>query len=149
MRLKIKLLAMEENIGRQVADLINRRNELTKKHYFDDIIALQDNFVLIMDGSNLVACAEVKQVQWYQHEICHVSVHESYEGTGKGNEILRMAEQKALNKNARVIQCTIREANKDSIRLFTRNNYRKVNDFYNVNSGNLVGIWQKVLTSNK
>ena len=79
----------------------------------------------------MLACAEVERVQWYQYEIKHVSVIEGKEGQGIAAKVLKTAEQLAITKDARVLQCTIRSNNERSIRLFQSKGYVRVNQFYN------------------
>ena len=72
-------------------------------------------------------------------------MNEKFKGHGKGPEILALAEGKAKKQGARIIQCTIRDDNKNSIRLFSANGYENVNKFYNVVTKNVVLVFQKSL----
>ena len=136
---------MTKETAQQIAELINRRNGLSAKYTSDKVLSDKDNYVVILDGNELVACVESKKVRWYQCEICHVSVNEKFKGQGKGPEILALAEDKAKKQGARIIQCTIRDDNRKSIRLFSANGYENVNRFYNAVTRNTVLVFQKRL----
>jgi len=140
---------MTDKLAKKIADLINLRNQLTRVYSANDILLHQQNYVFLLEEDDLVACAESKKVQWYQWEICHVSVSPKFERKGKGTEVLNMAEKKAIQGNARILQSTIRSDNERSISLFTRNNYQKVNNFVNANSGNIVNVYQKSISKTK
>ena len=137
---------MSTEEAQQIANLINTRNQLTKKIAFKDVLENHKNYVFLKDNITIIACAESKQIQWYQNEISHVSVREDFEGKGIGNKILKMAEEIAKNNTSRIIQCTIRSGNESSVRLFTRKGYTEVNKFFNSKSENWVNIYQKILT---
>lgn len=132
--------------AQEIANLINTRNQLTKKIMFEDVLQNHQSYVFLKNDLNIIACAESKKLQWYQNEICHVSIHEDFEGKGFGNEILKMAEEVAIKDKSRIIQCTIRKGNENSIRLFTRKGYAEVNKFFNSKSENWVNIYQKILS---
>lgn len=140
-----EILIMTKQDAEQIAKLLNQRNQLSKEYTHDEIIKDKENYVFEKIDGLVVACAECKKVQWYQHEIRHISVHEKYEGKGYGKKILKDAEKLARCRNARVIQCTIRSNNESSIRLFTRNGYTEINKFYNFRTENWINIYQKVI----
>ena len=54
---------MTEEIAQQIAELINRRNGLSTKYTSDKVLSHKDNYVFILEGNELVACAEIKKVQ--------------------------------------------------------------------------------------
>lgn len=137
---------MTKEEAEQIADLINKRNQLTKKYSTNEILTTGDNYVFIKNNNKIIACAECKKIQWYQHEISHVSIIENFEGKGFGTKILNLAEKKAMISNAKILQCTIRMNNENSIRLFSRKGYNEVNKFYNPKSENWVIIYQKVVS---
>jgi len=121
---------------------------LGKQYDLQTILANQDNFVVITERDSLLACAEVKYVQWYQSEICHVSVSEGAEGKGYGSQILLLAEAKAIKQGASGLQCTIRSNNSSSIRLFDSKGYTKTVSFVNKKTGNWVHVFQKSISVN-
>ena len=102
--------------------------------------------MFIKEGNKVVACGESIKVQWYQNEIKHISVHKDFEGKRFGTKILKLVEEKSIKDNARVLQCTVRTDNENSIRLFTRKGYKKVNLFFNKKTKNWVFIFQKVIS---
>ena len=136
---------MTNDDAEQIANLINSRNELTKKYSKESILASKENYVFIKEADKIIACAESKKVQWYQYEISHVSIDENYESKGFGSKILKLSENKAIENKARLLQCTIRTNNINSIRLFSTKGYKQVNMFDNLKSGNWVFIYQKII----
>lgn len=137
---------MKEKIAKQIADLLNSENQLVVK-YSQDIVLKNANQYLYLTTENneLKACIECKIVQWYQYEVCHLTVHPEHRRKGLGTEILRIAEMYAKENNGRVIQCTIREGNEGSAKLFSNSGFLKTSVFYYPTSGNNVGVWQKVI----
>lgn len=136
---------MIDNLTREIKDLINKRNFLSKKITTKQVEDNLGNYIYLIENNNFIGCVQVKKIQWYQSEICHFSIKEEYEGKGKSNKLIKMAEEKAKNDNSRIIQCTIRENNIKSINFFTKNNYIKVNEFLNKETNNNVLIFQKIL----
>jgi len=137
---------MTKEIAEQIANLLNTRNQLVIEYTADKVLEKKSNYVYIEDKNEVIACAESKKVQWYQSEISHVCVLEKAEGTGKGSEILKLAEKKGKDEGAKILQCTIRTSNENSIRLFSRNGYLTVNRFYYPQSGNWVYVLQKSIS---
>ena len=84
-------------------------------------------------------------LQWYQWEILHLSVLEDHEGKGLAKQVYGRAEQRAIDKGVKLLQCTIREGNERSEGFVTRRGFVKVSRFKNDRTGNTVGVWQKVL----
>lgn len=136
---------MTKNDAIEIAELLNKRNELSVKYSFEDILSKKENYLFIKEGEKIVACGESIKVQWYQNEIKHISVHKDFEGKRFGSKILKLVEEKSIKDNARVLQCTVRTDNENSIRLFTRKGYKKVNSFFNKKTKNWVFIFQKVI----
>lgn len=134
---------MTNHQAEQIAILLNLRNQLIKPYESKDILLESTNYVFIEEGSKVVACAVLKKVQWYQWEICHVSVDENHAGKGLGKLILKKAEKKALDGGAKILQCTVRSNNARSRGLFSSNGYLKTVSFFYSNSGNWVDVFQK------
>lgn len=139
-------MIMTKNDAIEIAELLNKRNELSVKYSFDDILSKKENYLFIKEGDKIVACGESIKVQWYQNEIKHISVHKDFEGKRFGTKILKLVEEKSIKDNAKVLQCTVRTDNENSIRLFTRKGYKKVNLFFNKKTKNWVFIFQKVIS---
>lgn len=134
---------MTKEQAKQIATLLNERNKLVNEYSPDDVLAKEQNYVYLDEKSTIIACAESKKVQWYQWEICHVSVDKTYEGKGLGSKILKLAEKKAIEGGAKILQCTIRSNNESSLRLFLAKGYTKTTSFFYPNSGNWVHVLQK------
>lgn len=129
----------------QIAALINQRNRLDKNYTGNSVHKFAELYEYeVLDGK-VVACVQRKELQWYHWEICHLSVAPECEGKGLAFKVYKRAEDKAIANNVRLLQCTIREGNEDSEKFFTRQEFTKVNRFVNTRTGNVVGVWQKVL----
>ncbi|QYX63428.1 GNAT family N-acetyltransferase [Shewanella putrefaciens] len=91
----------------------------------------------------IVACVELKNIQWYQSEICHLTVHEKHEGQGLGRKLIQQATETAIQQGSRILQCTIRTGNDGSERAFLTAGFVKTCSFHNARSGNNVNVYQK------
>jgi|ERR1700722_19740821 len=130
----------------QVAQLLNDRNQLQLGYTAEKVSQHADNYLFEVRDDAVVACVEVKKVQWYQWEICHLSVSEKHERQGLGKLLIRQAEAKAKSGAARIVQCTIRVGNEASEHAFRRSGYREACCFFNASTNNYVAVWQKVLS---
>jgi ribosomal protein S18 acetylase RimI-like enzyme len=133
----------------QVAQLLNSRNQLQVDYTAEKVSQHADNYLFEVRNEVVVACVEVKRVQWYQWEVCHLSVSENHERQGLGKLLIRRAEEKAKHGAARIVQCTIRVGNEASEQAFRRSGYREVCCFLNVATNNHVAVWQKVLCTDQ
>ena len=138
---------MTRSQASQIAELLNARNKLTRQYDADRVLKCAENYCVreSADGK-IIGCVEVKLVQWYQAEILHLSVAEAEGRKGLGSELIREAEALGVSRNARLIQCTISEANNASRCFFLEHGYVQVSRFKNTVSGNNVTVWQKVLS---
>lgn len=132
----------------QIAILLNERNQLTVQYSRQRVLQHAENYLCRFSESNaVVACVEVKSVQWYQTEVCHLTVAETETKKGHAKSLLCEAERVARSNGARLLQCTIREDNIASRSLFEGFGFSHVATFSNPNSGNNVRVLQKVLSS--
>jgi len=138
---------MTENQALQIANLLNERNQLTTAYTANSILASEDRYVFYEETKIVVACAEIKKVQWYQWEIRHVSVHEKFERRGYGRRILQFAERKVKDNGGLIAQCTVRADNHSSIMLFLASDYIKAISFFNKATGNYIQVFQKSLVT--
>lgn len=137
---------MTQQQAEQIATLLNSRNQLTRKYAAAQVLNESDDYLFQSDNGIVVACVEVKRVQWYQWEICHLSVKEEYTRQGRGKQLLQCAEEKAWKGHARILQCTIRVGNEASEETFRRSGFREACCFFNAQSKKYVGVWQKALS---
>jgi N-acetylglutamate synthase-like GNAT family acetyltransferase len=114
----------------QVAQLLNSRNHLQVEYTAEKVSQHADDYLFELRDEVVVACVEVKKVQWYQWEICHLSVSENHERQGLGTLLIRVG-------------------NEASEQAFQRSGYREACRFFNVATDNHVAVWQKVLSTNK
>ena len=131
-----------------IAALINARNQLTVCYTPQLILAEANNYrYKLSEIDEVIACVEVKKVQWYQVEIRHLTVAAAFERKGYAKALLCEAERFALRQGARLLQCTIREDNVPSRKLFEGIGFLHVGSFFNERSGNNIDVFQKVLAS--
>jgi ribosomal protein S18 acetylase RimI-like enzyme len=140
----VKLITIDQS--RQVAELLNRRNELPTEYTAERVFKNKDNFFVILKGEKLVAFGETKRVQWYQWEIRHVSVLEGYERRHYGTTVVTNLENIIRQGGGIIAQCTIRNGNFESDGLFTNCGFTRTIGFRNSATGNLVYVYQKNLT---
>ena len=137
---------MTSKQAEEIAQLLNDRNHLQGHYTAERVIEHAENYLFELRSDIVVACVEVKKVQWYQWEICHLSVRKDHEGQGLGKGLIRQAEDKARLGAARILQCTIRVGNEPSEQAFRRSGYREACCFFNAATDNHVAVWQKVLS---
>ena len=138
---------MKPQHAQQIANLLNSRNQLVRDYDTKMVFRRANDFIYELEDDTVVACIEVKKVQWYQWEVCHLTVCPEREHKGFGSLMIQKAEERANAGGARIIQCTIRAGNLASERAFERNGYKCVSQFLYPNSGNIVAVWQKVVAN--
>ena len=112
-------MALTNEHAEQISALLNERNELTRQYTRELILEHADNyFCRYSDKDEVVACVEVKKVQWYQTEILHLTVAATQVRKGHAKALLCEAEKVACANGARILQCTIRINNSSSRMLF-------------------------------
>lgn len=136
---------MTNDEGSQIAALLNRRNQLTVPYDAGRVTKFADQYLFKTIKDQVVAAVELKNVQWYQGEVCHLTVHEDFEGEGYAKSLLAELERRAAARGFRILQCTIREGNAESEKLFAKAGFNPVSRFHNKISGNNITIWHKVL----
>jgi len=138
---------MTEDQAEAIAHLLNTQNQLVSNYDAKKILSAGGQF-LYRSGSKdpIIACVELKKVQWYQFEVCHLTVHPDYKRQGHGKSLIEEAEQRAVAAGARVLQCTIRDGNCSSEQLFANSGFARTSRFYYPTSKNHVTVWQKVVS---
>ena len=145
-----KRVPLTNDQANQIAALLNERNELTVVYDGRRVFDHADDYLCRhSESGDVVACVEVKRVQWYQTEILHLTVAQSEERKGHAKALLCEAEQVARARNARLLQCTIRTDNTKSHSLFEGFGFLRTGTFFNERSKNNVDVFQKVLTTVK
>ena len=135
-----------KNAG-QIAALLNTENQLVVPYSAEKILSVSTNYLYETDEIGDVSVfIEVKKVQWYQYEFCHLTVSPNHRREGLGQLILSKAEKFAQDNRGRILQCTIRENNLASQALFQKSGFLNTAVFYYPDSGNNVTVWQKVIS---
>jgi ribosomal protein S18 acetylase RimI-like enzyme len=136
-----------EAIAEQIADLLNTQNQLADTFMAQDILDNRDCYRVRLDFGGLVlGVVRVREVQWYQWEIDHLSVRPDVRCHGIGTELVREAEERAKQQGALIAQCTIRDGNEASEALFRKRGYTATVTFMSPHTGNHVTAYQKTLT---
>ncbi|MBU0477831.1 GNAT family N-acetyltransferase [bacterium] len=137
---------MTNKQAEQIAKLLNTQNLLDRKYDQNSILEKRDRLITKIDeNGDVIGVAEVEEVQWYQAEIKHLSVDPKYQRKGIGRDLLNQAEHRAVTIGTRIAQCTIRDNNKASIKLFSSSGYQHTLTFVNRNTRNRVMVLQKVI----
>ncbi|MBL4909895.1 MAG: GNAT family N-acetyltransferase [Alteromonadaceae bacterium] len=137
---------MNNSIARQIAGLLNAENQLVVGYTEEKVLSASDNYVYEAVDGVIKAFIECKKVQWYQYEVCHLTVAPDFRGQGLGEVVINKALSYAASLGARIVQCTIRDDNGASKGLFAKCSFAQTSTFYYPNSGNNVGVWQKVVS---
>lgn len=137
---------MNNQIAKQIADLLNSENQLVVNYTEAKILASSENYVYEETDGVVKAFIECKKVQWYQFEVCHLTVSTDFRGQGLGEVVINKALKYTKNNGGRIVQCTIRDDNVKSKGLFTKCAFTQTSTFYYPKSGNNVGVWQKVVS---
>ena len=133
--------------AQQIATLLNERNELTLSYTAEQVLEESDNYIyLLSEEEEVIACVEFKRIQWYQTEIRHLSVSENEVKKGYAKKLFQEAERRSRHAKTRLLQCSIRNDNQPSRFLFESLGFVLVSTFYNETSGNVVNVFQKVLS---
>ena len=141
-------MSLTDTQAEQIALLLNERNELTVKYTGKRVLEHANNYLCHFSESGaVIACVEVKKVQWYQTEILHLTVAASHLRQGHAKALLCEAERIARANGARLLQCTIRVGNIESQGLFEGFGFVHIGTFLNQGSGNNVGVFQKILSN--
>jgi N-acetylglutamate synthase-like GNAT family acetyltransferase len=139
---------MDRGQAEQIATLLNEQNQLTVQHTAEKVLEHSDNYLVRLDSvGHVLACAELKKVQWYQFELLHVTVAQEHQRKGYAHALVAEAEKKAFEFGARILQSTIRVGNTASEELFKSSGFNSVCRFYNPTSKNMISVWQRVLLS--
>jgi ribosomal protein S18 acetylase RimI-like enzyme len=138
-------MALTHKQADRICALLKERNRLSREYSPAEILA--GDYRCRFVGDEVIAFVELKKVQWYQSEVRHLTVALGYEKRGHAKALIQEMEEAARQQRSRVLQCTIREDNVDSLGLFEHLGFRVVNKFFNQVSNNSVNVLQKVLVS--
>jgi ribosomal protein S18 acetylase RimI-like enzyme len=130
----------------QIATLLNERNQLTIEYDRIRVLGRAESYLCrFSESKDVIACVELKIVQWYQAEVLHLTVAADYERQGHAKALLCEVEQVARKKGVRLLQCTIRTDNDASRKLFEGFGFLQAATFHNDTSGNNIAVFQKTL----
>jgi N-acetylglutamate synthase-like GNAT family acetyltransferase len=137
---------MDSSQASQIATLLNEQNQLTVQYDSERVLKHASDYLFRLDDAGrVIACAELRRVQWYQFELLHVTVADHHKKKGLARGLIAEAQSIAEQSGARILQSTIRDGNEASEKLFAGSGFNSACVFYNERSGNLIRVWQKVL----
>jgi ribosomal protein S18 acetylase RimI-like enzyme len=136
---------MTDDEATQIADLLNRRNQLMQKYDRHRVLESADEYVYRSVDGLVVVFAQLKRLLWYEAEVLHLSVHEDHENQGHARRLLAEVLTEARLHGYCIVQCTIREGNTDSEKLFESAGFKKVSRFRNPDSGRNISVLHYVL----
>lgn len=125
----------------QISRLVNQFSPLVRKVGEID----EDQYVVLEESGDVVACVKFVKVSWYQAEISHLVVQPGYRRQGYGRRAVAAACEKAKEAGARLAQCTIRDDNTASAMLFSSEGFRCTAQGFIGPSGKELQVWQKAL----
>jgi GNAT superfamily N-acetyltransferase len=137
--------AVRPAVAEQIAAMLTAHNNLLVAYSAEKILADQTGYLVLLGPDNLViGSIQVKRVQWYQAETCHLTVRPAYRRKGHGACLKLAAENEARTLGAKIAQCTIRDDNLASRELSRGVGWAEVSSFRG-DRGNTVRVYQKTL----
>lgn len=134
----------------QIANLLNAQNQLTIHYQKQDILKNFNNYIVFVDSirsMKVTGFIQVKKLNYYSVEITHLSVHPDFQGNALGVQLLDAAEDRSskLDMNIHILTATVRKNNIASRKIFDSQEWIKIKEFTNHQSGNDIIIYQKYL----
>ena len=87
---------MERIHAEQIARLLNDQNQLTIPYTAETVLEHAPSYLVrIGECGEIIACTELKAVQWYQYELLHVTVAQTHLRGGLARSLIAEAEQQA------------------------------------------------------
>ncbi len=138
---------MDIQVAEQIAILLNTQNQLTVKYDTQQILEAAHEYIYEIDDDDvLIACMQLKSVQWYQVEICHVSVNKINHQYGAAYRLLDKAIIDSREKNVHLLQATVNQSNGVPQKFLQKFNFTQTSTFYNPLTKNHITVWQKALS---
>lgn len=137
---------MNNSTAKQIADLLNRRNNLPNKIRDYDIFRGGYFYVDIeVEGGKrkVVSCVRAKRISFFAYELKHLSVSEDYQSKGLGSLMINMVESYVQTKKIPLIVATTNILNDPVNHLFGKLKYQRTKEFVNSNTNNKCYLWQK------
>jgi GNAT superfamily N-acetyltransferase len=132
-------------VAEQIAANLTAHNKLLVAYTAEKILADESTYLVLLGDDHLViGSIQVRKVQWYQCETCHLTVHPAHRRQGFGTILKHAAEDQARAWGAKVAQCTIRDDNTASRELTRGAGWCEVSAFRG-DRGNTVRVYQKTL----
>jgi N-acetylglutamate synthase-like GNAT family acetyltransferase len=93
----------------QIAELVNAHNQLNVRYDADRVLRSEGTYFFeLSETGDVIACVELRRVQWYQLEIDHLTVAPAARARGHAFGLLQRCEAYARERGGRLLQCTIR-----------------------------------------
>lgn len=112
-----------QEIAKQVADMLNTQNQLYKRHSAYTIMNGATNYFVELEGSRVVGCTGLLKEFPTLSKSFHTSVLPSHRGMGLATKLLTVA---FANCDTEYVYGTIREDNVASLRLVDKFGWKPV-----------------------
>ncbi|WP_089347838.1 GNAT family N-acetyltransferase [Pseudoalteromonas espejiana] len=117
-------------MAKQIADLLNTENQLVVRYTEEKVLDSSVNYIYEEADNSIKAFIECKKVQWYQLELCHLTVSPGFRRQGLGKIVINKALEHAKINGAKVVQRTIRDDNTESKSLFFKCGFIQISTLY-------------------
>lgn len=115
-----------QEIGYQVAGLINDYNYLSQKRNVYDILSGRVSYIIETHGRYVIGAIGVDRQSYTFTEIKHLVVRPEWRQKGIGQFLVRRAMELV---DSRMVYCTIREDNKPSLKMFEKLGFHKAGKY--------------------
>ena len=139
---------MNKEVAEKIADLLNSSNVLASQYTYRGILNYSNDYIVIQNDDDVIGCVCVRSVSWYQFELKHLVVAEAYRRMGYGRKLIEDAVRLVKERGGMVVQCTIREGNNDTRKLFRECGFGQCIEFTNKETGNVLKVYQKAVDEN-
>lgn len=136
---------MNPKISQQIAELLNRRNNLPIKLSRYDIERGGYFYLTYKEGDEekLISCVQARKMSFFVYELKHLAVSEDFCGQGLGKKMVEIVEKNALYNKVPLIMGTTQKSNLAINSIFSKFGYDIVNEFKNTKTQHTCLIWQK------
>lgn len=124
-------------IATQIADLLNKHNELRVVHDTNSVAGGAANYFvevshIAQEGCKVIGCIGIRQETPTESKVFHLCVDPRFRGKGIANKLLNIA---MVNSNTLLVYGTVRENNIPSLKLVSKLGFSKVGEIWS-NRGN-------------
>lgn len=108
----------------------------------DMILDNANNYIVLLNEDIVIGCVSLKKNNWYSYEVMHMVVIPPYRNMGYGKRLIDDCITRAKSKGCKILQCTIKNTNEISKKVFLNKDFRCTSQFVNNNTGNTIEVYQ-------